>query len=46
MALNIRLSGEDKITAQFDSDWPLLDSSRIYGALSVHLQEFDWLKLW
>ncbi|TWX72481.1 translocation/assembly module TamB domain-containing protein [Colwellia sp. C1TZA3] len=45
-ALNLRLSGEDKITAKFNSDWPLLDSSPISGDLSVNLQAFDWLKQW
>jgi translocation and assembly module TamB len=44
--LKIRLSGEDEITAQFNSDWPLIDSARLYGDLSVNLQQFEWLKQW
>ncbi|MBA6341647.1 translocation/assembly module TamB domain-containing protein [Colwellia sp. MB02u-10] len=44
--LNIQLSGEDEITAQFNSDWPLVDSARLDGDLSVNLQQFEWLKQW
>jgi translocation and assembly module TamB len=44
--LKIRLSGEDEITAQFNSDWPLVDSARLDGDLSVDLQQFEWLKQW
>ncbi|MBA6224929.1 translocation/assembly module TamB domain-containing protein [Colwellia sp. MB02u-18] len=44
--LNIQLSGEDEITAQFNSDWPLIDSARLSGDLSVNLQQFEWLKQW
>lgn len=44
--LKIRLSGEDEITAQFNSDWPLVDSARLDGDLSVNLQQFEWLKQW
>jgi translocation and assembly module TamB len=35
--LNIQLSGEDEITAQFNSDWPLIDSARLDGDFSVNL---------
>lgn len=44
--LNIRLPGEDEITVQLSSDWPLVDSAKISGDLSLSLKEFDWLKQW
>lgn len=44
--LNIRLPGEDEITATLNSDWPLVDSARINGDLSLNLKQFDWLKQW
>ena len=44
--LNIRLPGEDEITAQLSSEWPLVESAKISGDLSLNLKEFDWLKQW
>ncbi len=44
--LNIRLPADDEITAQLTSDWPLMDSARLAGNLSLNLQQFDWLKQW
>ena len=44
--LQVLLPAEDKISAQFSSDWPLTDAARISGALSLNLQQFDWLKQW
>ncbi|MBA6391328.1 translocation/assembly module TamB domain-containing protein [Colwellia sp. BRX10-3] len=44
--LNIRLPGDDEITAQLSTDWPLVDSANISGDLSLNLKEFDWFKHW
>lgn len=44
--LAIDLPAEDNITAELNSEWPIIDSAKISGALALNLQQFDWLKKW
>ena len=44
--LAIDLPAEDNITAKLTSEWPIIDSAKISGALALNLQQFDWLKKW
>ena len=44
--LTMQLPKDDVINAEFTSDWPMLATAKINGAISLSLQEFDWLKQW
>ena len=44
--LTMQLPEDDVIKAEFTSDWPMLATAKINGAIFLSLQQFDWLKQW